>query len=416
MSKIYNPGVADCRTIDDVVFDRSLTDGKIERGAGWNPPCCFGEEAEMAVFRVLGEQLVSENEFIAKGADIVRGMRAAGEGSDPGPTIRLADDQAFSFDVVPVAGGAAVTPFTPVSFGSPLTIDIRHVWSGGVGTKNGFLGGGSAGDIAVVSGVKDWSAFKASARALNWVAPRTGKQAIVRLPGALQDGTRIIAYQKAIASKQLTITVELAAAPRENDIFDRLGSAFSAAAGVPLMLPYAGALLAAGQIVPAVGKLLGAITRGESSWSQSEDLNFGVAGTADADAGFRVIAAASANFAGLRFKAGTGLVDANGQAFAGTDPYVVIAVDGTPASDLEAFTPTVVSAELMRRFHQSESGAGGIIDDLLDLTTIISDVKFREEAMKVREQMAANPGDKAKLQPRFDALVKNIVKAELKPA
>lgn len=371
----------------------------------------------MAVFRVLGEQLVSENEFIVKGADIVRGIKAVGEGSDPGPTIRLDDDQAFSFDVVPVAGGASVTPFTPVAFGSPLTIDIRHVWSGSVGTKNGIFGGGSAGDIAVVSGVKDWSAFKASARALNWVAPRTGKQSLVRLPGALQDGTRIVAYQKAIASKQLTITVELAAAPRENDIFDKLGGAFSAAAGVPLMLPYAGALLAAGQIVPAVGKLLGAITRGESSWSQSEDLNFGVAGTADADAGFRVIAAASANFSGLRFKAGTGLVDAAGQPFAGDDPYVVIAVDGAPSSDLEAFTPTVVSAELMRRFHASESGAGGVIDDLLDLTTIISDVKFREEAMKVRGQIAgASAAEKPKLQARFDALVKNIVKAELKPA
>lgn len=371
----------------------------------------------MAVFRVLGEQLVSENEFIAKGKDIVRGLAAARDGADPGPTIRLDDGEAFAFDVVPVVGGGAATPFTPVRFGSPLTIDIRHVWSGSVGSKNGVFGGGSAGDIAVVSGVKDWSAFKASARALNWVAPRTGKQALVKLPGALQDGTRIVAYQKAIASKQLTITVELASAPRENDIFDKLGSAFSAAAGVPLMLPYAGALLAAGQIVPAVGKLLGSITRGQSHWSQSEDLNFGVAGETDADAGFRVIAAASANFAGLRFKPGTGLVDGAGQPFGGTDPYVVIAVDGAPSSDLEAFTPTVVSAELMRRFHESEGGAGGIIDDLLDLTTIISDVKFREEALKVKKQLAdAAPAEKPKLQERFDALVKNIVKAELKPA
>ena len=371
----------------------------------------------MAVFRVLGEQLVSENEFIAKGADLTRAMAAVREGSDPGPSIRLDDDQAFSFDVVSVVGGAPTTPFTPVSFGSPLTIDIRHVWSGNVGSKNGLLGGGSAGDIAVVSGVKDWSAFKASARALNWVSPRTGKQSPVKLPGALQDGTRLVAYQKAIASKQLTVTLELASAPRENDIFDKLGSAFSAAAGVPLMLPYAGALLAAGQIVPAIGKLLGSITRGQSNWSQSEDLNFGVAGTPDADAGFRVIAAASANFAGMRFKAGTGLVDTAGQPFAGDDPYVVIAVDGSESSEFEAFTPTVVSAKLMRRFHESEAGAGGIIDDLLDLTTIISDVKFREEALKVRALIAAaSAGEKPKLQARFDALVKNIVKTELKPA
>ena len=183
------------------------------------------------------------------------------------------------------------------------------------------------------------------------------------------------------------------------------------------MLPYAGVLLAAGQIVPAVGKLLGAISGGTSSWSQSDDLNFGLAGFPDADAGFRVIANVDTPFAGFRFKQGTGLVDATGGPYAGDEPYVVIGVDGAANGELEVFTSTVVSAELMKRFHQSEQGVGGIIDDIIDLTTIISDVKFREEANKVKKQIeAADAAEKPKLKERFDALVKNIVKPELRPS
>lgn len=371
----------------------------------------------MAVFRVLGDQLVPESEYAVKAPELVRAMHGAGARSDSGPSIALESGQLFEFAAIAAdpAGGGTTTGFTPIRFGSPVTIDIRHVYTGKVGSSGGFLGGGT-GDIAVVSGVKEWSAFKASARALNWVATKKGKRTNLPRPSALKDGTPIIAYQKAIATKQLVVSVELASAPREESILDVLGEAFAAAAQIPLFLPYAGALLAAGQIVPATGKLLKAISGGNSSWDATEELNFGIAGLADADAGYRVIASANSGLEGLRFRPGAGLIDSDGQPYDGDQPYVVIAVDGAAQSELENFTAMVTSAEVMKRFHMGESGQNPIVDDLLDLMTIISDVKFREEALALKGKMTGMAEDEtAKAQARYDALVKNIIKGELKP-
>ena len=361
------------------------------------------------------DSLIQEDEFRAKGVDLVRKMQATIAGADPGPSITLDNDMEFEVAIAP-SDAAVSQSFTPVRFGDPLTVDIRHVYSGNVGTKGGFLGFGGIGDIAVCSGVKEWSAFKASARALNWVAPQTYKNETVRQPAALQDGTRLIAYQKAVATKQVIVSVEIASAPYENQLLEKLGTAFTSAAKIPLLMPYAGYLLAAGQIVPAVGKLLETISGGHCDWVQSEELNFGLAGTAPADAGFRVIARGTAGFDNHRFKADTGLIGPDGRAYTGDDPYVVVALDACPAPELENFTASVAGAELMRRFQMGQSGQSGIIDGILELTTIISDVKFRDEAVTLKQKMRdMTPADQAKAQPQLDALIKNIVKSELRP-
>lgn len=372
----------------------------------------------MTVFRVLGDQLVPEAEFNAKAPELVRSMESALSGHDAGPSIGLSSGSPFSFSppVEKPVEGTVVQGFTPVNFGTPITIDIRHVYTGKVGSKgDGFFGGGT-GDIAVVSGVKEWSAFKGSARALNWIAHKKGKRENLGNPGALKDGTPIIAYQKAIATKQLVVSVELASAPSDDSVFKVLEQAFSAAMGIPLFMPYAGALLAAGQILPAAGKLLSSITSGNSQWDATEELSFGVAGFANADAGFRVIASANSGLEGMRFRTGSGLIDADNRPYAGDQPYVVIAIDGAAQPELEDFTAMVTSSEVMKRFRLGETGQQPMIDDLVDLMTIISDVKFREEALDLKGKMSdMSAPDKAKAKERFDALVKNIMKKELKP-
>lgn len=367
----------------------------------------------MTVFRVLGDHLISENEFAAKAPAIVRHVENAKAGGQPGPEIMLESGDPFAFKA-PAVGGAE-SGFTPIKYGSPLLVDIRYAYSGNVGENSSILHG--TGDIAVISGVKNWSAFKASARGLNWVAPKRGKRQLLAKPGALSDGCTLIAYQKAIATKQVQIGVELASASSGDPLTKVLGGAFTAAAGIPLFMPYAGALLAAGQIIPAVGKLLQAITEKRVQWQANEDLNFGIAGMNDADAGFRVIAHADPELERLRFDPAHGLVDADGHPYLGDQPYVVVAVDGASQTELENFTPMVASAEMLQRFKLSETGQSSGIDDLLDLMTIISDVKFRNEALGVKQKITADlsADEKKKLQDRYDALVKNIIKSELKP-
>ncbi|WP_421020782.1 hypothetical protein, partial [Klebsiella pneumoniae] len=75
----------------------------------------------------------------------------------------------------------------------------------------------------------------------------------------------------------------------------KLGGAFTAAAGVPLFLPYAGALLAAGQLVPLAGSLIDAIGARSPGWHQSAELSFDLPGYAPVAADFRLVAPATSD-------------------------------------------------------------------------------------------------------------------------
>lgn len=362
------------------------------------------------IYNIIDSHLVGEHEFAAKG--LVRQLSLRNE-STLGERIVL--DSGAHLDFSTLASTAplftlpdGVTPLPEIGFGLPMTVDIRHVYSGNVGVRN--IDG--TGDIAVMSGVKDWSVFKAAGRALNFVAIHQGKRSSLTGPGALSDGTRVVAYQKAVVAKQVLLTIELAAAGKQNGALSQLSSAFTAAAGIPLFMPYAGALLAAGQIVPIVGKLADALSGGHSPWSLPAEINFGLPGTKPSVAEFRLLASASADFTGYTFKAGIGLVDAQGAIYSGDQPYVVVAIYGGQNTDLENFTPTLADADLLKRLHQ-----GSPLDDLVDLMKVASDVKFRDLALSIKGQIdAALPGaDTAELKSKYTAAIANIGNPALRP-
>ena len=190
----------------------------------------------MATYRIMGGHLVSEEEFARKGRELSQLAAAPARARLAGVTL----DNFAELTVKSIHATAhpKAIEFPAVGYGKPMTIDIRNVYTGRVGSKP-FLSG--TGDIAVVSGVKSWGEFKASARALNWVAEKKGKNENLGGPGALKDGTRIVAYQKAVATSQIIASFEIVAAPPDKNVLDIIGGAFTAAAGVPLFMPYAGA-------------------------------------------------------------------------------------------------------------------------------------------------------------------------------
>jgi roadblock/LC7 domain-containing protein len=367
------------------------------------------------IYSIIDSHLVSDTEVAQK--DIARQLSLR-NANELGERIMLNSGAHLDFTAPAPAAPLfvkddGVTPLAPIGFGLPMTVDIRHVYSGNVGVRN--IDG--TGDIAVMSSVKDWSVFKAAGRALNFVAIHNGKHSNLTGPGALTDGTRVIAYQKAVVAKQVLLTVELTAAGKQDGILSQLGSAFTAAAGVPLFMPYAGALLAAGQIVPIVGKLADAISGSHSPWSLPAEINFGLPGTQPSVAEFKLLASAAADFTGYTFVAGRGLVDAQGAVYSGDEPYVVVAIYGDLDSDLEGFTPAIAGADLMKRFYEAQSGSGAVLSDLVDLMKVASDVKFRDQAMALKTQIDAAPAnsDTTELKKKYDAAVANIDNPALRP-
>ncbi|MBA3878400.1 MAG: hypothetical protein C0500_01635 [Sphingobium sp.] len=372
----------------------------------------------MPALRIIGNELLDQEEFETGG------YAEKLQFDDHESRTRLTAPSPFA--VAPADGATAtpspmptasddITPLPPIAFGQPLTVDIRHVYSGRIGYKE-FLG--PTGDIAVVSGVKDWSTFKASARALNFVAPRTGQFANLTGPSALDDGSRIVAYQKAVVARQINVGFELVAAPGSSpSVLEQLGSAFKASAGVPLFLPYAGALLAAGQILPFVGDLIEQLSR-PSPWSSNVDINFGLPGTRPTRAEFQAVVKNKQALAGYRYEDGKGMVDASGRPYTGSEPYIVIAIYGGSMPELELFTPSVMSAELAQRFYQANSGIGGAFDDLLGIIKVASDVKYRQDAEALQKRLSgldAESEEAKKLEAQLKAVLDNIIDPTLRP-
>lgn len=362
----------------------------------------------MPLYRIIGEHLVGDDEFALKGEAITRALLAKDAGAAAHPTIMLGGDRPLSFNVgLP----STSTPFPAIGYGLPLTIDIRLVYPGNV-RWTGFMSGG---DTAVVSGVKNWSVFDATARALNLVAHKPASYQPLPGPSALNPGTGIVCYVPAVATEQLLVTFELICARSDDSLVATLQGAFTAAASIPLLVPYAGALLVAGQILNLGTDLIDAVTNGRNQWQRTETFNFGKSGEIAATAGLRAVTRENAGLERLTYRDGQ-LREADGSAYAGDEPYIIIGADGRPNPDLNEFTPAVASAELLKRFYAARTGTAGVLADLNDIVKLASDVKYRRsaEAMKAQVDGATGPA-KADYQRRLDALVANIRDPMLRP-
>lgn len=369
----------------------------------------------MGNLRIIGSHLVSDKEYYGKQID--QSLLAHDSGTN-GATVSLISGAQLDLTKAPppvYTEADGTTPLPAIGFGQPMTVDIRYIYTGRVGAHDFFNG---TGDIIVLSGVKDWGVFKASARALNYVAKGVQKHQTITGTSATTDGTPIVAYQKAVASSQVTVTLELEAAAKETGVVNQLGTAFTQAAGIPLLLPYAGYFLAAGQLLPIVGKIAAAIGGGSSGWSQNLPINFGLPGTVPSVAQFHLVTTNTDEFAGCTFDATNGVLRKDGSAYDGDEPYLVVAVYGGVRPELDSFAPTVATADLLNRTALATSGGSGILGDLDDIVKLASDMKFRNQALDLQRQIAAAAGDAAtiaQLTPQLDAAKKNITDPSLRP-
>ena len=255
-----------------------------------------------------------------------------------------------------------------------------------------------------------------TSRALNFLARGKGKRTGMSGPGVFNDGTNIVCYQKAVTSRRVTIGLEMAAAKKDSDFLPALSSAFTAAGRIPLFLPYSGALLAAGQLIPLVGKLFDALAGKTEPWAHEEAINFNLPGTTPTGAQIMVVAQNEEVFLNHKITPEGELVDPAGRAYAGDEPYIILAVYGGADPDLEKFTPALVGADFMKRFYQAKEGAGAALGNFVEIMQVVSDYKYRSDADDFKSRMeGADPAEAADFKARYDAAIKNIVNPVMKP-
>lgn len=349
----------------------------------------------MAVARIVGEELIPDTRFRELVAE------------------RPAELEAM---VVQPAPGE-VTPFVPIGIGKPLTIQIRHVYTGKYPKEGGLFG--SSKDVAIVSGVKDYSVFAATARALNWIQRGHKARKPLKTPSAFTDGTPVVAYYPALTADSLTLSIEIAVDDFPQDFVNSLGDAFQTLGGVPLMLPYSGFLLGAGEILKLAGGIGNGLFDGRPEFTITEPLNFDVPGSIVPQADFRLLTPSEILHLEYKYDDAKGLVHQDtGKRYEGDDPYVVVSLDGKERPALAEFAPTAASASILKRFFNVGEDVRTPIDTVVEGIKLASDMRFRSKALETKgalDKLPPDSPDRAKLQLQYDALIKNIGNDLFKP-
>ena len=108
---------------------------------------------------------------------------------------------------------AQQTQFEPIGMGKPLTIEIRHIYTGQFPKtrrvfRNGLLPD-RARDMLVTSAVRSQTVAAAAPRAVNVLEQDVKPHSHWNNPSAVKRGTRLVYYSPAQLDRQTDLTLEV---------------------------------------------------------------------------------------------------------------------------------------------------------------------------------------------------------------
>lgn len=365
----------------------------------------------MTMYRVLNQHIVSEAEFVARSTDLKAHFEARAMGSKVAP-LELSGGKQLT---AAAPGTTPTIPILPIGPGLPLSIVILHVYTGKYPERSIFK---SRGDMAIVSGVKNFTAVNASARAINYLQSAIAPHSHFVAPSVFDQGTPLIMYSPAVVDKEMIFTVEMATA---NDfvrnLLEQIGGGFQGLAGIPLLLPYAGYLLGGNALLKLGEGIADALYQSVPAFKQQEVVNFDNPFIAPSTSEVRVICNKGLAATNYIYKDKLGLVDAKGAQYDGDEPYVVVGLDGAQRDEWKGFTPAVASAAVLQKFFTVKTAGQTVVDTIVGAATVYSDLKYRQLASSLKAKIDATPppANKDDLQKQYDAAVKNIVEPTMVP-
>ncbi len=371
----------------------------------------------MPLYFAIGNVIVSRDELRQKSSELATLHRAV-EANNRDISVAFSTGL-ISSDAM-LASAPAPGTFTPIGMGKPLTVQIRHVYTGEFPHSSFFS---PRKDMILTSAIKDITVYNAASRAVNFVRKSVPAASNFDSPKASEDGTPLVCYVPAITSPSSVLTLELVFDVFPDDFFGKLSSTFSNLSGIPIFLPSSGYLLAGSVLVKLVGNLGHALFDGKPAFDPNVSLDFDVPGVPPITADFRVVCNSDFDPTPFHFVPGKGLVDQAGKTYSGIAPYIVLSLDGKEQPHFANFTQTVASASLLKQFFDVQDGSSAVLDTFVDAMRLLNDSKLRTEADKVQAQIDtlitggadANSDDVKSLKERKKALAANILAEVLKP-
>ena len=302
--------------------------------------------------------------------------------------------------------------FQDVDVNKPLTIEIRHVYTGAnpAGIQLPFF----RQDMLVTTAVKSLSSFNEAPRAVNFLVPDVEPFHNLMNPSATEIGTPLIYYSPALIQENSIIDIEITFSRFDDELVQGIGKAFASSAGIPIFAPYSSYLVAAGTITGLAGRIGERLIDGRPTFSETIEISFTRAGTGIPQKGFHIITGDEfdprTESCTFDVKKGQLLRSDNGKLYDGIHPYVVISLDGTEVEGYKAFAPTAASTAILQKFFNLGENQQQSLDELIEALTLYNDVKYAKQAQILKEQIASTEGEeKEYLMARYNALLKNIV-------
>ena len=349
----------------------------------------------MPVYHSVQGQLVTHGEFLARSSDL--------------------GTQLQSFEAVTVGATPGGREFVNIDFAQPLSVMIRHVYTGKYPEHHLFS---SRKPMLLASAVKDVTTTSAAARAVNMLKQSVSPGSLFPGPAAQEEGTPIVYYSPAIASPLITIGVQLVFQDFPSELFDHVGQLFSNLSGVPIFMPASGYLMGAATLVKLAGDIGDSLMNGHPVLDETLQLDFSFGGGAIPKPGFWVLSPSPLDPNDYQFDPNRGLIHrASGERYDGDDPVVVLSVDGRKQDALANFSPLMASASMLGRFFSQKPSSEVMMDSLLSAVKLYNDLTYRKKAEDVQKQVAALPAgspDIAKLQEQLSAFNANIGEQRLR--
>lgn len=375
----------------------------------------------MAIFYALGEAIVTEEELREKQVlgSMATFTRALSEGRVDAmlefSTGRLTPENILTSTML-TTGEA--TPFQEVGPGKPLSIEMRHAYTGRYPKAGVF---DKTKDMLITSAMKSIATFDAAPRAVNILEKNVRARHHVTVPAATEKGTPLIHYTPALIERNTVLTLEIGFDEFPGQIFGVMQNALTQAAGIPLFVSASTYLLAAGAITKLIGNIGSRVFDRAPVFKGTELLPFVRPGDIPPQADFRIITDDDVGEDVLKnYKVGESgqLVDSNGNQYDGGTPYIVISLDGRKNDEYSAFSSTAASAALLERFYSIKEGQEQGIEMLMDAVKLYNDWKFRKKADMLADKLKElDPESEEYRQKKaeYDAAAANILEELLKP-
>lgn len=381
----------------------------------------------MGMFYAYGDALIDEDEILAKAesgdfAEFAKqASRSSGDASMDFSTGRLSARDISGGMVWP---STTQTPFEPIGIGRPLTIEIRHVYTGRFPKRNLLR---RSADMVITSAIKSSPVLAEATTAINLVRRDVRSHTGFSTPHADEFGTPVVFYSPALAQKNTTLTLKFGFDEFPGEQWDRFADLLAGAAGMPLFSPASLHLHGASAIATLVGKLGESLFDRRAAFRSTESITFARPGATIPVANFALMMQDDESERRILkthvIRGGKLVHSETDRPYSGDVPYVVISLDGRRNDELNGFMAKSAAA-LMLSDLTSEAAFGSThLDQLHEAVEIYHDYRLRRRADALGEDLAADladqPGGSARidqLRAQRDALIANIQNEALRPS